>query len=150
MQGLAAIRGHGLELVITLETGVGSGLFEDGRPSPHLRTRGCVHSAMARVYEGQLGNKAFVAHDTKRWNKRVERTMNIAPRSRRSLTGSILMSARGKDQVNLPADGEHVPNVLGLKEQHLAIDPTPRCEIGRCAAESMTVFLIRYAHRQPR
>ncbi|MEP6664057.1 MAG: ROK family protein, partial [Verrucomicrobiota bacterium] len=34
MQGLAAIRGSGLELVITLGTGVGSALFRDGKLMP--------------------------------------------------------------------------------------------------------------------
>src|SRR5262249_17553215 len=36
MQGLGAIEGKGVELVITLGTGIGSSLFEDGRLAPHI------------------------------------------------------------------------------------------------------------------
>ena len=36
VQGLGVIAGHGLECVITLGTGMGFALFEDGRPGPHL------------------------------------------------------------------------------------------------------------------
>ena len=37
MHGLAVIRGAGLELVLTLGTGLGTAVFLDGSPSPHLR-----------------------------------------------------------------------------------------------------------------
>ena len=36
LQGLAAMKGRGLELVITLGTGVGSALFREGVLMPHL------------------------------------------------------------------------------------------------------------------
>ena len=36
IQGLGAIRGKGVEMVITLGTGLGSSLFEDGRLSTHV------------------------------------------------------------------------------------------------------------------
>ena len=36
MHGLAAISGEGLELVITLGTGLGTAVFTDGTPAPHL------------------------------------------------------------------------------------------------------------------
>jgi hypothetical protein len=36
MQGLAVIAGEGLEMVITLGTGLGTSLFLDGTPMPHL------------------------------------------------------------------------------------------------------------------
>jgi hypothetical protein len=36
VQGLAVIRGTGLELVVTLGTGVGTALFRDGELLPHL------------------------------------------------------------------------------------------------------------------
>ena len=36
VQGLGVIRGEGIECVITLGTGMGFGLFDNGRPGPHL------------------------------------------------------------------------------------------------------------------
>ncbi|MGH8431680.1 MAG: ROK family protein, partial [Solimonas sp.] len=36
VQGLGIIRGKGLEVVLTLGTGVGSAVFEDGKLTPHL------------------------------------------------------------------------------------------------------------------
>ena len=36
VQGLGVISGKGLECVITLGTGMGFSLFENGRPAPHL------------------------------------------------------------------------------------------------------------------
>ena len=36
LQGLAVIRGKGLELVLTLGTGAGTGLLRDGELMPHL------------------------------------------------------------------------------------------------------------------
>jgi len=36
VQGLAVIAGKGLEMIITLGTGVGTGLYLDGRLAPHL------------------------------------------------------------------------------------------------------------------
>ena len=36
VQGLGVISGKGLECVITLGTGMGFALFQDGRPAPHL------------------------------------------------------------------------------------------------------------------
>ena len=36
MQGLAVVAGHGVELVITLGTGMGSALFSDGELQAHL------------------------------------------------------------------------------------------------------------------
>src|SRR5215468_9163174 len=36
VQGLGIIGGHGLEVVLTLGTGLGSAVFHDGRLTPHL------------------------------------------------------------------------------------------------------------------
>jgi polyphosphate glucokinase len=114
MQGLAAIRGHGVELVITLGTGVGSGLFEDGRPSPHLEL---AHHPFrnGETYEEQLGNKAFLDVGTKRWNKRVERAIKTL----RILTTFDRLYFGGgnaeKIEFDLPADVERVSNVAGLR-----------------------------------
>src|SRR5439155_8546731 len=57
MQGYGAIRGEGLELVITLGTGMGSALFSNGKLAPHLEL---AHHPFhrGRSYEHELGERA--------------------------------------------------------------------------------------------
>ncbi|HET7882440.1 MAG TPA: ROK family protein [Acetobacteraceae bacterium] len=70
VQGLGVISGHGLECVITLGTGMGFALFEDGRPGPHLELS--QHPVRGRkTYDQYLGNAAVHAIGRKRWNRRV-------------------------------------------------------------------------------
>jgi polyphosphate glucokinase len=74
MQGLAVISGQGLELVITLGTSVGTGLFEDGRLAPHMEF--AHHPLRGReTYYDYLGEAARKRVSDKRWNKRVKRAV---------------------------------------------------------------------------
>jgi polyphosphate glucokinase len=76
MQGLAAIKGRGLELVVTLGTGVGTGLFRNGEPMPHLElAHHPVHKG--KDYNGYLGKKALKKVGKKKWNARVQRVIKI-------------------------------------------------------------------------
>jgi polyphosphate glucokinase len=70
IQGLGAIKGEGVEMVITLGTGMGSSLFEDGRLSAHLEL---AHHPFRKgdTYEEQLGNAALEEVGKRRWKKRV-------------------------------------------------------------------------------
>lgn len=74
LQGLAVIKGKGVELVLTLGTGLGSAIFEDGRLGPHLEIS---HHPFRKgeTYDQHLGNAALEAVGKKRWNKRVERAI---------------------------------------------------------------------------
>jgi len=74
IQGLGAIQGAGIELVITLGTGLGSAFFEDGRLSPHLEV---AHHPFRKgeTYEEQLGNKALQKIGKKKWNRRLQRAI---------------------------------------------------------------------------
>ena len=71
MQGAAVVNGVGLELVVTLGTGVGTGLFWHGRLAPHLEL---AHHAFRRdqTYNEQLGEAARKKVGAKKWNRRVE------------------------------------------------------------------------------
>ena len=70
MQGLAAIEGKGLEMVITLGTGFGSALFMDGRLAPHLELS--QHPfRKGETYNDQLGNATLKRIGRKKWNRRV-------------------------------------------------------------------------------
>ena len=74
MQGLAVINGHGLELVITLGSGVGTALFLDGRLLPHLEM---AHQPFRKgeTYDEQLGDATRHEIGNERWNTRVERAI---------------------------------------------------------------------------
>ena len=75
MQGLGAIKGKGVELVITLGTGLGSALFEDGRLAPHIELAH-IPFRKGQTYEEQLGNKALKRAGKKEWNDRLEIAVN--------------------------------------------------------------------------
>jgi polyphosphate glucokinase len=76
MQGLAAITGQGLELVVTLGTGVGTALFRDGELMPHLElAHHPVHNG--KDYNGYLGKEALKKAGRKKWNRRVQRVIKI-------------------------------------------------------------------------
>jgi polyphosphate glucokinase len=70
VQGLGVISGKGMECVITLGTGMGFALFEDGRPAPHLELS--QHPVRGRkTYDKYIGHAALGSVGKKRWNRRV-------------------------------------------------------------------------------
>jgi polyphosphate glucokinase len=74
VQGLGVIGGNGLECVITLGTGMGFGLFMDGRPAPHLElSQHPIHKG--KTYDQFIGAAAFKDVGRKRWNRRLERVL---------------------------------------------------------------------------
>ncbi len=76
MQGLAAIQGKGLELVLTLGTGAGTALFRDGDLMPHLElAQHPLHGS--KTYNGYVGDVARKKLGKKRWNRHVEKTIAI-------------------------------------------------------------------------
>ncbi|HVA04087.1 MAG TPA: ROK family protein [Acidimicrobiales bacterium] len=74
IQGAAVVVGKGLELVITLGTGVGTAFFYDGRLLPHLEF---AHHPFLKgdSYNEQLGDAARKDVGTQRWNKRVRKAV---------------------------------------------------------------------------
>jgi polyphosphate glucokinase len=75
LQGAAVVSGKGLELVITLGTGVGTALFYDGRLLPHLEF---AHTPFRKgeTYNEQLGDATRKEVGNGRWNKRVRRAVD--------------------------------------------------------------------------
>jgi polyphosphate glucokinase len=70
VQGLGIIKGHGLEVVLTLGTGVGSAIFSNGMLTPHLElAQHPIH--YNETYNEYVGNAARQALSSKKWNKRV-------------------------------------------------------------------------------
>ena len=74
VQGFAAIRGKGVELVITLGTGFGSSLFTDGHLVPGLEL---AHHPWRKnkTYEDFLGKNGLQRLGRKRWNKLLQRAI---------------------------------------------------------------------------
>jgi polyphosphate glucokinase len=70
IQGAAVVQGTGLELVITLGTGFGTGLFYNGELLPHLEI---AHQPFRKGedYDQQLGEATRKEIGETRWNKRV-------------------------------------------------------------------------------
>jgi polyphosphate glucokinase len=74
VQGLGVIAGQGIECVITLGTGMGFALFEDGRPGPHLElSQHPVHGS--KTYDQYIGNAARRDAGRKRWSRRVHKAI---------------------------------------------------------------------------
>jgi polyphosphate glucokinase len=73
VQGFAAIRGKGVELVITLGTGFGSSLFTDGHLVPGLEL--AHHPWRKNTYEDYLGKRGLEKYGRKRWNKYLEKAI---------------------------------------------------------------------------
>ena len=74
VQGSAVVSGKGLEVVITLGTGVGTAFFYDGRLLPHMEF---AHTPFRKGenYNEQLGELTRKEIGNGRWNKRVRRAI---------------------------------------------------------------------------
>ena len=76
VQGLAVIKGEGLELVCTLGTGFGTAWFRDGELMPHMDL---AHLAVHRKYDLDV----YVGDQTRRkigngdWNRRVKKLIAV-------------------------------------------------------------------------
>lgn len=77
MQGLAVISGKGLELVLTLGTGAGTGLFRDGELMPHLELAHHPIYGKKKTYNDYIGDAALKKVGRKHWNKRVAHTIDV-------------------------------------------------------------------------
>ncbi len=76
VQGLAAIRGKGLELVVTLGTGLGTAWFHDGELLPHLEFAHVPvhHKHDFDAWIGELRRRRIGHH---KWIKRVKKSFEI-------------------------------------------------------------------------
>ncbi len=70
LQGYGVISGEGVELVLTLGTGLGTGLYTDGRLVPNLEL-GHHPLVDGKTYEQRVCNAELRAIGKKRWNVRV-------------------------------------------------------------------------------
>lgn len=114
MQGLAVISGRGVEMVVTLGTGFGTALFEDGRRSVHLEIS---HHPFRKgqTYDQQLGNAARKRIGPARWNRRVQKA--IENMQTLTLFDHLYVGGGNAEKltIKLPENSSVVPNVMGVK-----------------------------------
>lgn len=76
VQGAGSVAGVGLELIMTLGTGVGTAVFADGELALHLEL---AHHPIAgdNTYNTYLGDAALQKHGKKKWNRRVAKAVTV-------------------------------------------------------------------------
>jgi polyphosphate glucokinase len=113
VQGLAAIRGRGVELVITLGTGFGSSLFIDGRLVPGLEL---AHHPWRKdkTYEEHFGKFGLQDLGEKKWNKLLKKA--IGQIEFLFNYDHLYIGGGNATKINfkLPKDVTRVPNQDGL------------------------------------
>ena len=114
VHGLAVIARNGVEMVITLGTGFGTGLYLDGRPAPHLELS--QHPfRKGETYDEQLGEAARKRVGSRKWNRRVKKAI----RNMRTLTNFDRLYIGGGNakriDFTLDPDVTIVANDAGIK-----------------------------------
>lgn len=113
IQGLGAIYGKGVELCLTLGTGLGSSLFIDGRLCPGLEL---AHHPWRKkkTYEDDLGRRGLEKHGKEKWNKLVAKA--IAQTAALFNWDSLHIGGGNTKHLTLklPAHVRIVPNTDGL------------------------------------
>lgn len=113
VQGFGAIRGRGVEMVLTLGTGAGTAIFSDGQIMPHLEL---AHHPVRgnKTYDEYVGDAALEKTGKKKWNRRVARVIDTL---RRLVNFDHLYIGGGNARriaLALPRDVTIVPNSDGL------------------------------------
>ncbi len=79
VQGYGAIKGNGVELLLTFGTGMGSALFTDGKLCPGLEL---AHHPWrkGKTYEDFVGRRGLDKYGKKHWNKLVQEVIEQTQR----------------------------------------------------------------------
>jgi polyphosphate glucokinase len=137
IQGFGAIEGRGVELVLTLGTGVGAALFVHGVLVPNLEL---AHHPFrkGKTYEELLGKAALEKYGEKKWHKQLERAIKLV---RQTFNFDVLYlgggNAKRLEHDKLPADVKIVPNVAGLLGGIALWNPLHETEL-LCAPQAPT------------
>jgi polyphosphate glucokinase len=113
VQGLGVVEGRGVELVLTLGTGMGSALFVEGRLVPNLEL---AHHPFRKdkTYEDLVGDAALKKLGAERWSRRVKRAINTLEET---FNYRLLYLGGGnadKLDTELPKNVKIVSNLAGL------------------------------------
>jgi len=113
IQGFGAIKGKGVELVITLGTGFGSALFVDGKLVPNVEM-GHHPFRKGETYEEQLGRASMDKEGKKKWNVRLEKAIAHLDHLFNYDTLYIGGGEAKHIRFDLPDNAQVIPNVSGL------------------------------------
>ncbi len=106
VQGFAAIRGKGVELVLTLGTGLGSAIYTNGHLCPGLEL-GHHPWRKGLTYEDYLGKDGYEKYGKKRWNK---------------------LLAKAIEQTSRTFNWDHL-YIGGGNAKHITLAPNPRITV---------------------
>jgi polyphosphate glucokinase len=113
IQGLGVIAGRGVECVLTMGTGMGFALFQEGRIAPHLELS--QHPIRkGKTYDEYVGQAALEAVGRRHWNRRIRRIIDILGTV---VTYDVLYIGGGNAQLirpPLPANVKIVANTAGI------------------------------------
>ena len=113
VQGLGVIVGTGLECVLTMGTGVGFALFQDGHLAPHLEmSRHPIRKGM--TYNEYLGHAALEAKGKKHWSRRMHKVIDILARVVNYDTLYIGGGNARHIEKPLPKNVRLTPNIAGI------------------------------------
>ncbi len=113
VQGLGVINDVGLECVITLGTGFGFALFQDGLLAPHLEM-GQHPAAKDKTYDLYLGDAALKKIGRSKWNKRLAKAIGFLETL---ITYDTLLIGGGNAHaidIDLPPNVRLVSNAAGI------------------------------------
>lgn len=114
MQGCAVAQGDGFEFVMTLGTGCGTAVFNNGKLLPHMELS---HAPFQKgeTFDQQLGNAARDEIGNKKWRKRVRKAI---PAFERFLFFDHIYVGGGNAKHTKPEDlgpkATVVPNTAGI------------------------------------
>ena len=112
VQGYGAIKGIGVEMMITLGTGMGSSLFTEGRLCPGLELG--HHPWKKHTYEDYIGRRGLDKYGKKAWNKFIQEAI---AQTAATFNWDHLYIGGGntkKIEFKLPKNAEIVSNETGL------------------------------------
>ena len=134
VQGLGVITGQGLECVITLGTGFGFALYQEGRLAPHLELSQHIIRGK-KTYDEYLGVAALKSAGKTRWRRRVQK---MIAQLRVLVNWDTLYIGGGDARVidfDLPKDIRIISNQAGITggvklwdprlDQDFAVGPGP-------------------------
>lgn len=112
IQGYGAIKGEGVEMIVTLGTGMGSSIFTGGRLCPGLELG--HHPWRKKTYEDYIGKRGLERYGKKKWNEllqeAIQQTLNTFNWDHLYIGGGNSK----KIEFKLPENVEIVSNDLGM------------------------------------
>ena len=112
IQGYGAVKGKGVEMMITLGTGMGNSLFTDGHLCPGLELG--HHPWRKKTYEDYIGRRGLDKYGKKKWNELLKEAID---QTSKTFNWDKLYLGGGntkKIEFELPKDVEIVSNDTGL------------------------------------